>query len=92
MSHQNSIPVIISTDHLFFTYHLYLDQNISLSLFSETPCCRGRQKPKMEVILTKSDKFDEIVAVEAKEEAARKEAAAAKAAANGTVEAEKPTE
>ena len=46
----------------------------------------------MEIILTKSEKFDEIIAAEAKEEAARKEAAAAKAAANGNTDAAKPAE
>lgn len=40
---------------------------------------RPRQKPKMEVILTKSDNFEEAFAAEAKEEEARRAARAAAA-------------
>ncbi|KAG7666961.1 hypothetical protein NADE_003248 [Nannochloris sp. 'desiccata'] len=51
---------------------------------------KGRQKPKMEMILAKSDKFDELMAIEAKEDEARKAkaAAAAEAEAAGDGDAE----
>lgn len=48
---------------------------------------RTRMKPKMEMTLVKTANFEEALEADNQQEAARKEAAAARAAANGTDEA-----
>jgi DNA-binding protein len=86
-----AISSLVTVAEILKSRGLAVEKKIATMLESTTNSEDGRSrlKPKMEVTLVKSPNFAEALEADDREDAARKEAAAAKAAENGPETAEK---